>query len=309
MSGVVTGFGVVTTVVVIGYMLGRLSLLGPGARDVLSTLAFYVASPALMFTILLDTDLSVLWSGKVVVSFLSVAAVVLVVVATGLLHRWGISRTTMSALASSYVNAGNLGLPIASYVLGDASLVAPILLTQMLVMAPVAVTVLDLAGGEVRRAGPVLRRALGTPVRNPLLLASLAGVTVSASGWSPPAPLLEPFGLIGGMAVPAMLLAFGISLHGSGMPGRGPQRGSVLFAVALKSVAQPLVAWTLGALVFGLAGPDLFAVVVLAALPTAQNVFTYSLRFRTEVDTVRDTVLISTFATVPVLFAVTFLLG
>lgn len=309
MSGVVTGFGVITTVVVIGYMLGRLSLLGPGARDVLSALAFYVAGPALMFTILLDTDLSVLWSGKVVVSSLSVAAVVLVVVATGLLRRWSVPRTTMSALASSYVNAGNLGLPIASYVLGDASLVAPILLTQMLVMAPVAVTVLDLSGGGVRGAGPVLRRALGTPVRNPLLLASLAGVTVSASGWSPPAPLLEPFGLIGGMAVPAMLLAFGISLHGSGVPGRGPQRGSVLFAVALKSVVQPLVAWTLGALVFGLAAPDLFAVVVLAALPTAQNVFTYSLRFRTEVDTVRDTVLISTFATVPVLFAVTFLLG
>ncbi|MFL1378388.1 AEC family transporter [Nocardiopsis protaetiae] len=309
MSGVVTGFGVITTVVVIGYMLGRLALLGPGARDVLSALAFYVAGPALMFTILLDTDLSVLWSGKVVVSALSVAAVVSVVVATGLLRRWGVSRTTMSALASSYVNAGNLGLPIAAYVLGDASLVAPILLTQMLVMAPIAVTVLDLAGGEVRGAGPVLRRALGTPVRNPLLLASLAGVTVSAAGWSPPAPLLEPFGLIGGMAVPAMLLAFGISLHGSGLPGRGPQRGSVLFAVCLKSVVQPLVAWALGALAFGLSGPDLFAVVVLAALPTAQNVFTYSLRFRAEVDTVRDTVLISTFATVPVLFAVTFLLG
>lgn len=309
MSGVVTGFGVITTVVVIGYMLGRLSLLGSGARDVLSALAFYVAGPALMFTILLDTDLSVLWSGKVVVSTLSVAAVVLVVVATGLLRRWGVSRTTMSALASSYVNAGNLGLPIASYVLGDASLVAPILLTQMLVMAPVAVTVLDLSGGEVRGAGPVLRRALGTPVRNPLLLASLAGVTVSAAGWSPPAPFLEPFELIGGMAVPAMLLAFGMSLHGSGMPGRGPQRGSVLFAVVLKSVVQPLVAWALGALAFGLSGPDLFAVVVLAALPTAQNVFTYSLRFRAEVDTVRDTVLISTFATVPVLFAVTFLLG
>ncbi|WP_306367695.1 AEC family transporter [Nocardiopsis sp. CC223A] len=309
MSGVVTGFGVITTVVVIGYMLGRLSLLGPGARDVLSALAFYVAGPALMFTILLDTDLSVLWSGKVVVSALSVAVVVLAVVATGLLRRWGVSRTTMSALASSYVNAGNLGLPIASYVLGDASLVAPILLTQMLVMAPVAVTVLDLAGGEVRGAGPVLRRALGTPVRNPLLLASLAGVTVSAVGWSPPAPFLEPFGLIGGMAVPAMLLAFGISLHGSGMPGRGPQRGAVLFAVSLKSVVQPLTAWALGALAFDLSGPDLFAVVVLAALPTAQNVFTYSLRFRTEVDTVRDTVLISTFATVPVLFAVTFLLG
>jgi predicted permease len=39
------------------------------------------------------------------------------------------------ALASSYVNAGNLGVAIAAYVLGDASYVAPVLLCQVLVLA------------------------------------------------------------------------------------------------------------------------------------------------------------------------------
>ncbi|NYH52447.1 MULTISPECIES: AEC family transporter [Nocardiopsis] len=309
MSGVLVGFGVITSVVVIGYMLGRLPLLGPGAKEVLTRLAFYVASPALLFTILADVDLSVLVSAPVLVSVLSVAAVALVFVVLGLVRRWGVGRTTVGALASSYVNAGNLGIPIAVYVLGDASVVAPVLLTQLLFMAPVGLTVLDLGGGGVRGAGPVLRRALGTPVRNPVVIASLAGVAVSASGWVPPEPLMEPFHLIGGMAVPAMLLAFGISLHGSAFPGRGPERVPVLVAVALKSVVHPLAAWALGSLVFGLDDSALFSVVVLAALPTAQNVFNFATRYRTSEAMVRDVVLLTTLLTIPVLFSVTFLLG
>ena len=215
----------------------------------------------------------------------------------------------MGTLASSYVNAGNLGIPIAAYVLDDASLVAPILLMQLLIMAPVGLTILDLNGGGVRGFWPVLRRSLGTPVRNPVVIGSLAGVVLSASGWDPPGPLMEPFELIGGMAVPAMLLAFGISLYGSPAPGRGPDKGPVLLAVSLKSVVQPLVAWLLGALVFDLESATLFSVVVLAALPTAQNVFTYATQYRTGEAMVREVVLLTTFLTVPVLFTLTFLLG
>lgn len=309
MSGIIAGFSVIISVVVIGYMLGRVPVLGPNAKDVLTRLAFYVASPALLFTILADTDLSLLISGPVVVTVLSVAVVASAFVVVALVRRWGLARTTAGTLASSYVNAGNLGIPIAAYVLGDASLVAPILLLQLLVMAPIGLTILDLNNGGVRGFGPVLRRSLGTPVRNPVVIGSLAGVALSASGWAPPAPLMEPFELIGGMAIPAMLLAFGISLHGSPTPGRGPDKGPVLVAVALKSLAHPLIAWLLGALVFDLESAALFSVVVLAALPTAQNVFTYATQYRAGEAMVREVVLLTTFLTVPVLFALTLLLG
>ena len=310
MSGVIIGFGVIASIVVIGYMLGRIPLLGPGAKEVLSKLAFYVASPALLFTILSRTDLSILVSAPVLVSVLSVVVVGLLFLVVGIIRRWGVGRTTVGVLGASYVNAGNLGIPISVYVLGDASLVAPVLLFQLLVLAPVSLTVLDLNNGGVRGFGPVLRRALGTPVRNPVVIASIAGVALSASGWVPPAPLMEPFELVGGMAVPAMLLAFGISLHGSSVPGRGgPDQVPVLFAVALKSVGQPLAAWALGALAFGLEGAALFSVVVLAALPTAQNVFNYATQYRTGETMTREVVLLTTVLTVPALFTITFLLG
>lgn len=310
MSGVIVGFGVIASVVAIGYMLGRLPLLGPSAREVLNRLAFYVASPALLFTILARTDLSILFSARVLVSVLSVVVAALCFLVVGLIRRWGVGRTTVGVLGSSYVNAGNLGIPISAYVLGDASLVAPILLFQLLVLAPVSLTVLDLNNGRVRGFWPVLRRSLGTPVRNPVVIASLAGVAVSASGLTIPGPLMEPFDLVGGMAVPAMLLAFGISLPGSPMPGRGgPEQGPVLLAVTLKSVGQPLAAWALAALAFGLEGAALFSVVVLAALPTAQNVFNYATHYRTGEVLTREVVLLSTFLTIPALFTITFLLG
>ncbi|MCY9786325.1 AEC family transporter [Nocardiopsis sp. EMB25] len=309
MSGVVVGFGVITSVVVIGYMLGRIPLLGPGAKDVLTRLAFYVASPALLFTILSRADLSSLVSTSALASVLTVLTIGLAFAFVAAVRGWGLGRSAVGTLCACYVNAGNLGIPIAAYVLGDASLVAPILLMQLLALTPLGLTVLDLSHGGVRGVGPVLRRALGAPARNPIVIGSLAGVLVSASGWPPPAPLMEPFDLVGGMAVPAMLLAFGISLHGSGLPGRGPERGPVFVAVVLKSFAQPLVAWAIGAFAFGLTGTTLFSVVVLAALPTAQNVFTYSVQHRTGEGLAREVVLITTLLTIPVLFGVTFLLG
>lgn len=309
MSGVIVGFGVIISVVVIGYMLGRLPILGPGAKEVLTKLAFYVASPALLFTIMVDADLSVLVSGPVLATLLSVLGVALIFVVVSLVRRWGVGQATVGMLASSYVNAGNLGIPIAAYVLGDASLVAPVLLMQLLILAPIGLTILDLRNGGVRGVWPVLRRTIGTPIRNPVVIASLVGAVISASGWVPPGPLMEPFELIGGMAIPAMLLAFGISLHGSAIPGRGPERGPMLVAVVLKSVVHPLLAWALAAFAFNLEGAALFSVVVLAALPTAQNIFTYAVQYHTGEEMVREVVLLTTFLTLPALLTITLLLG
>src|SRR5690348_12304931 len=73
-----------------------------------------------------------------------------VVVTTGVycaLARWVWHRrlgdATIGALSASYVNAGNLGIPIASYVLGNAALVAPTLLLQLLFLQPLALAFLD----------------------------------------------------------------------------------------------------------------------------------------------------------------------
>ncbi|TQN28470.1 hypothetical protein FHX37_3815 [Haloactinospora alba] len=307
MGGVVTGFSVIATVIAIGYVLGWRGALGRGGREVLTRLAFYAATPALLFDIVSGADLSVFLSRSIVATAGSVAVVALLFAAAGAVFGWGAGATTLGVLCSCYVNAGNLGIPVAVYVLGDASVVAPVLLLQQLVITPVALTVLEVSNrppGE--RSG--IPRLVSAPVRTPIVLASTAGAVVAASGWVPPAVLMRPVELLGGMAVPAVLLAFGISLHGSALPARGPERGAVLFAVALKSLVHPLVAWVAGILL-GLDGASLFAVVVVAALPTAQNIFTYASRYDVATRMVRESVLLSTFLTVPVLLLLAVLLG
>ncbi|MGW3725696.1 AEC family transporter [Streptomyces sp. NPDC000851] len=306
MQGVLSGFAVIAVVIGVGYAIGRAGHLGDQGREVLTKLAFHVASPALLFTTLARTDLSVIFSSRLLVTALSTAAVAAVFVAVGVVRRWGVGRTTIGALCSSYVNSGNLGIPIAVYVLGDASLVAPVLLFQLVGVTPVALTILDLTGGGGQ--GPLWKRLL-TPLRNPIAVGSLAGVAVSAAGVELPGPIMDPLTLIGNMSVPAVLLAFGISLRGSTLPLRGAERGAVLLAVGLKSVVQPLAAWALAAGVFGLRGAALLDVVVTSALPAAQNLFTYASRYRVGETLAREAILLSTLLAVPVLVVVATLLG
>src|SRR6478735_11953126 len=118
------------------------------------------ATPALLFTTLATADLSVVFSARLLVTALSTLAVASAFVAVGVVRGWGVGRTTIGALCSGYVNSGNLGIPIAVYVLGDASLVAPVLLFQLVLVTPVALTVLDLSRGG---AGGTLWRRLLTP--------------------------------------------------------------------------------------------------------------------------------------------------
>ncbi|AJE85193.1 integral membrane permease [Streptomyces albus] len=345
MQGVLSGFAVITVVIAVGYLIGRRGHLGENGPEVLTRLAFHVATPALLFTTLSRADLSVILSGRLLITALCTAATAGVFVAVGALRGWGVGRTTIGALCSSYLNAGNLGIPIAAYVLGDASLIAPVLLFQQILVTPLALTVLDLsgsgAGAEVglgSGAGPgsgsgggteagsdtnsepgsgsgsggkdPLWKRLTTPLRNPLALSSLAGVAVAATGWSVPGPLGDPVALIGNMSIPAVLLALGISLRGSSLPGGpGPDRLPVLLSTALKSVGQPLLAWFLAAEVFGLDGEPLLQVVVVAALPAAQNMFTYASRYQVGERLARESILLSTLASAPVMVGVAAVLG
>jgi len=304
-QGVLTGFAVIGVVIAVGYLIGVRGSLGEHGRDVLTKLAFNVASPALLFTTLARADLSVIFSSGLLVTMLSTAAVAGVFVAVGVVRGWGVGRTTIGALCSSYVNSGNLGIPISVYVLGNASLVAPVMLFQLVVVSPLALTILDLSGeGE---KGPLWLRLL-TPLRNPVAVGSLAGVAVAGIGVHVPGPVMDPLTLIGNMAVPAVLIGFGISLRGSKMPGRGADRQPVFLSVVLKVVGQPVIAWVLAG-VFGIHGAALLDVVVTSALPAAQNLYTYASRYRVGEGLARDSILLSTVLSVPVLVVIAALLG
>jgi len=304
--GVLIGFAIIVAVIAVGYLIGRLDLLGDHAQHVLSRLAFFVLSPALLFTVLSQADVSHLFSALLPIS--AIAAVVNIagfLVVSLLIWRRPVPDATIGALASGYVNANNIGLPVSVYVLGDASSSAPVILLQLIVLAPIALTVLDVTTSGHVSVGRILLQ----PVRNPLIIGSLLGVIVAVTHLKIPAPVLAPFELVGGAAVPVILLTFGMSLHGSRVLAPGTDRRDVLLASSLKLAAMPVVAWLLGQFVWHLHGHRLFVVVVLAALPTAQNVFNYAQRYGVATVLARDTVLITTALSIVVLVVVAALLA
>ena len=306
MVGVLIGFAIIVVVIAVGYLIGRINLLGPGADHVLSRLAFFVLSPALLFTVLAEADVRHLFSALLPISALAaVIDIAAFLVVALLVWRRSLPEATIGALASGYVNANNIGLPVSVYVLGDASSSAPVILLQLIVLAPIALTVLDVTTSGTLSIGRILLQ----PVRNPLIIGSLLGVIVAVSGVKLPAPVLAPLQLVGAAAVPVILLNFGMSLHGSRVLAPGTNRRDVVLASSLKLAAMPVVAWLLGHFVWHLQGHQLFVVVVLAALPTAQNVFNYAQRYGTAVTLARDTVLITTGLSIVVLVIVAALLA
>lgn len=306
MVGVLIGFAIIAVVITVGYLIGRFDILGQGADRVLARIVFFVLAPALLFTVLAEADVHQLFSQVLPISA-AVATLNIVIYAVVALVIWrrAVPETVIGSLASGYVNGNNIGLPVSLYVLGDASSSAPVILLQLVVLAPIALTILDLTtSGKVS-----VRRILLQPVRNPLIIGSALGLLVAVTGIELPDPVMAPFELVGAAAVPVVLLGFGMSLHGSRPLAPGTERRDVVVASILKLALMPVAAWALGHFVFGLTGHLLFVVTVLAALPTAQNVFTYAQRYQRGVILARDAVLITTALSVIVLVIVAALLA
>lgn len=312
MQGVLLGFVTIGAVIGLGILLAHFRILGADSQSLLVRLSFYVASPALMITVLSEADISRVFSANLLASVSSVVVVASVyLLLARLVWRRTAGDTVIGTFATAYVNAGNLGLPIAAYVLGDASFIAPMLLTQLLVLQPVGLAMLDMVTfrgrASINRWQQVLR-ILSRIVRNPLTVGSLLGLLLSVSGLQLPAVIADPLHLVAGIAVPAMLLAFGVSLRLGPLPGSGEPPVQVASIVALKLLVQPSCAY-LAARLLGLDGLDLLAVTVIAALPTAQNVFTLAVRYNAGIVLARDSIFLSTILSVPVLIVIAALLS
>ncbi|MGW1230109.1 AEC family transporter [Streptomyces sp. NPDC001478] len=293
MSAVLSAFTPIWLLTGIGYAVGRGGLLGAQAESVLGRFVFHVAMPAALFTMVSGArpgtfahpPLVAFGAGTAAVSALGYAV-----------HRRCFGRdragAAIGAMSCGYVNSANLGIPVAVQVLGDASFVAQVILFQVLLVSPVILILLD--SGIRGRGG--LRRLATLPFRNPIILASLLGVAVSATGLHPPAALTRPLDVLGAAAVPTALIALGLSLHRGpeDATGPAPRRAETAVAVALKTLAQPLAAYLVAGPLMGLPGHQLAAVVVCSALPTAQNAFVYAREYGLGTAGARDAVIAST---------------
>lgn len=305
MLGVLQGFALILGVIGAGTLAARFRVVEGEQRRVLNNVAFYVATPALLFFVLHDSDPGVILSPVILVTSLAALLVAgLFVLASRLWFPRDLAATTLGATCAGYVNSNNLGLPVAVYILGDAAYVAPLLLVQLVLFAPAVLAILESTRGNQR--GAIV--ALGRAASNPIILASIAGLIVALIGLPVPEIVLAPIEMLGGAAIPMVLLSFGISLRGQRALQPGTGRAAVFVSSALKILVMPALAWAL-ALAFGLSPHEVFVATIIAALPTAQNVYNYAATYRRAETMVRDTVFLTTFASLPVIALIAWALG
>lgn len=308
MLSVIEGFCVVWIIILVGFFAGRRKLLGENAIEVLSRLSFFVASPALLLETLSNADLGQVFSEPLLVAAISaVLTAILYFFLSKIILKRTLSETIVSTMSASVVNAANLGIPIAAYVLGDAALIAPILIFQLAFFTPLYLILLDTTTSR-HRTTPL--RLLVQTFSNPMIVATVLGLILAATGWRLPTLISEPIHLIGGAAIPAILIAFGMSLGASRpLAASDGRRVDTLLAAGFKLVLHPILAFLLGHLMLGMQGAALFAVVVAASLPTAQNVYVVAQRYRIGQNVAKDTVLATTILAIPAMFLVALLLG
>nr|WP_269327297.1 AEC family transporter [Kineosporia mesophila] len=300
MAGVVTGFAIILIVILAGVILAATGVVPAEGARYLSKTAYAVANPALLFMTMAHGDPSVLASSAALVALISaIVSGATFVLLSRLFFRRPPAETTIGVTASSYANAANIGLPVATYVVGNVAAATPLIMLQLVVLAPAVTAALELGTrGRLDVLG-----TLTIPVRNPLVVATLAGVLVALAGITLPDVVSGPLQILGGAAVPLMLMAFGISLWGR-RPLAGADLPPVLTATVVKTMVMPSVAFVVAGPLLGLDGAALFAVVAMAALPTAQNVQTYAIWYGRGEHIARDVALLTTVVCVPVLMLI-----
>lgn len=313
MEGVLLGFSIVLVIIGIGLLAALLlprdtsQLIQQGVTPAI----YYVTNPLLMVVLVAEIDLGALAGVYAPVALITA---VLAGGAYALVSRFVLRRdtaqTAVGAMSASYVNAGNIGLPIALYAVGSSVPAVSVLVTQLLLIAPVYLTVFGLvsraSGGS---AHPRLGRTVLRSVANPVTVATAVGAVLALVDWRPPQWLWEPMDMLGHASIPLLLFVFGLSLAGQRPFRDRSLLPDIVWGSVVKLLLMPASAWAVGVLVFGLSGVELFGVVAMAALPTAQNVFLFSSQFKLPNLLVRDTVFVSAVLSLPVILCVALLLG
>lgn len=308
MLKVVEGFAIIWAIIGIGYLAGRFKLLGDNPQPVLGKMAFWITGPAVMLDILAKADLKAVLSAPLLIAAVSASAAWIALFVWFRLRGHRANVATIGALSGSYANVGNLGLPFATFVLGSpAYLVAPMVF-QFVVMQPLTVVLMDLTADTGARTARSTLRSVGQVFLNPMIWGTALGLVLSLTRTPLPELLAQPVHILGQGHVAVLLIGFGISLVGARLFGESEGRADIFAATATKLVVMPLVAWVLAVLT-RVDAWTAFVVVILAALPTAQNVFVTSTRYGVAKDHARQTVLLTTVAAIPVMIGLAGLLA
>ncbi len=285
----------VFAVALVGYLYaGRRGFPITEATD----LIIYVAGACLVFDSLAkapELDLSAL-RVPVAAAALALGGVALAGAARRLLAPLRALSFGAVALPVAFVNAGNLGLPLARLALGEEGF-------QAMLLVFVVFSAFHNSLGVALMNG---RGGIGQAARLPLVYAALAGVAANLSGVSLPRMLDVPVAMIAQLVIPLMLLALGARMR-TLLPS-GPLRvrvapAPIVLLPALRIGGGLALAAALN-WIMGNSGLSAQVVLLTGALPSAVMNFALVEKFgrdESEVATVSAAIMAGTLASIVVL--------
>ncbi|MDQ0393167.1 AEC family transporter [Labrys monachus] len=279
-----------------GFLVRRLGVLGPAATTELNRFVVYLALPALLFDIIAHTRWADVWQPGFIGAFgLSSFAVFALTVAARRRGPRHLADAAIDGLNAGYANTGFIGFPLVLVALGREALAPAAVATiiTVCVLFAVAIVLIETGLQTEKRRGRLAMKVARSLARNPLLVAPLLGALVPICGLAVPDPVEAFLKLLGGAAAPCALVTLGLFLAQKRAQS-APDTGSTAALVGLKLVLQPVLAWGLATFVFGLSPLLTHTAVLLAALPTGTGPFMLAEFYRREAQVTSRVILAST---------------
>ncbi len=281
----------------IGAIIGRILNIDP---QPIGRLALYVFSPALIFTSLSSADIPF---GEMmeVFTFQAVWLPFLYALCGFLAWRSGLPSGAKSAflLSTMFMNSVNYGMSLSLLAFGEEGLQLALLflVPQSLVAGTLAVFVAS-SSGSGALAG------LRAIFRLPMLYATVAALVVNPFDVTLPAVIGRPLDILGGAAIPTMIVVLGIELA------RATVQEDLLpasVATFVRLIVSPVIAYGV-TLLLGINGTTQQVMILLAGMPTAVYTIVLATEFNARPRLVTGTVVISTGASMATITALIWLM-
>lgn len=286
----------VFSLVLAGWVVRRIGVLGPHATSELNRFVVYLALPALLFQITSHAHLRDLWQpGFIAVFGIATMLIFVVTVAVRMRAPGNLADAAIDGLNAGYGNTSYMGFPITLAVLGHQALGLTTLasiITVCIVFA-LAIVLIEIDLQSEARALQLAKKVGLSLICNPLLVAPALGALFPITGFDVPAPAEEFLKLLGGAASPCALVALGLFLAAK-TETTARSTNSTMLLVGLKLVVHPIIVWVLASTVFDLTPALTRTAVLLAAMPTGTGPFMLAEFYAREASITSRVILFST---------------
>ena len=294
----------VFSLILLGYLTGKFGLFKDTASTELNYFVLWLALPAQLFSYTSKNKAQILEQPLFLVAFLGGS--LLIYLLMYLLH-WRSSRSNLGAnfwgLSSSYSNTGYMGIPLCMLALGEDALGPAILATLLVVSGLFSISIIGIELGQQKASSwsqsivPIVRALL----KNPLLIAPIAGFAWSYSEFDLYAPLRQGLELLGAAASPCALISIGLFL----VKKSNVRIEGMVTLVSLKLIVQPFVTWVIAGPILGLPTFWVNSAILLSALPTGTGPLMLAQYYRGDTEMISRAIFLTTLGSV---FTLSFIL-